>query len=70
MASAIFDTLNGEHKDHERRAQSFDRDMKKAVRLLMERKEGRVFLRWLGYGQSSMQILQLLMDYEEEKYVS
>ncbi len=47
---------------------AFDRHMREAVRLLMARKEGRVFVRWLGAGQSAQSILQLIMDYEEEKH--
>ncbi len=68
MQEDVFNTLH--HKDHEvQKAQkSFDRALREAVRLLMVRREGRLFLRWLGTGQSAQSILQLIMEYEEEKH--
>ncbi len=72
MGSNIFDSILGNQesvheKEEERR--SFDMSMRRAVSWLMQCKEGRVFLRWLGRGASPQAILQLILDYEEEKYV-
>ncbi len=65
----IFNTMQEDKSKHKQAVQNFDRHMKEAVRLLMQRKEGRTFLRWLGMGQSAQSILQLIMDYQEENHV-
>ncbi len=69
MQENIFNTMQGHKQEHQKAVHNFDRQMKEAVRLLMQRKEGRTFLRWLGMGQTAQSILQLIMDYEEEKNV-
>ncbi len=71
MQENIFTAVQGKHEatqQHEEARRLFDRHMREAVRGLMAHKEGRTFLRWLGAGQSAQSILQLIMDYEEEKY--
>ncbi len=69
MQENIFSTVQGQQENAQQEAQrNFDRHMREAVRGLMARKEGRVFLRWLGAGQSAQSILQLIMAYEEEKH--
>ncbi len=69
MEDNIFTSISGHGHKHEQARQSFKRHMQEAVRQLMQRKEGRIFLRWLGTGPSAQSILQLIMDYEEEKNV-
>ncbi len=69
MEGNIFNTIQKNNTAHNGAVQDFDRHMRNAVRLLMQQKEGRTFLRWLGMGQSAQSILQLIMDYEEEKHV-
>ncbi len=69
MENNIFNSMQEKNQQHQKAVQNFDRHMKEAVRLLMQKKEGRTFLRWLGMGQSAQSILQLIMDYEEEKNV-
>ncbi len=69
---SIFDSIvgNGNYaKDKEEAQRVFDRQLREAVRLLMQCKEGRVFLRWLGRGTSPQSILQLILDHEEERHV-
>ncbi len=69
MQDNIFKSISGNDHGQEQARQSFNRHMREAVRQLMQRKEGRIFLRWLGTGPSAQSILQLIMDYEEEKNV-
>ncbi len=69
MENNIFNSISGIASEHQEARQSFNRHMQEAVRLLMQCKEGRTFLRWLGTGQSAQSILQLIMDYAEEKHV-
>ncbi len=69
MQSDIFNSIHGNKCEHKEATQAFNRHMREAIRMLMQRKEGRAFLRWLGLGQSAQNILQLIMDYEEEKHV-
>ncbi len=70
MDKNIFQTVQGQHTDQAEASRIFDRQIREAVRQLMQYKEGRVFLRWLGMGQSAHSILQRILDYEEEKHVS
>ncbi len=66
----IFASIQGQRENVQEAQRTFDKQMKEAVRGLMARKEGRVFLRWLAAGhsaQGAQNILQLIMDYEEEK---
>ncbi len=67
MQDNIFNSICGHDQEHEEAKQHFNRHMREAIRLLMQCREGRTFLRWLGSGQSAQSILQLIMDYEEEK---
>ncbi len=73
MQENIFQTLQGQAVQGQdiqsiEARRSFDKDIREAMRVLMGRKEGRVFIRWLGAGQSAHSILQLIMAYEEEKH--
>lgn len=60
----VFEALNA-GEDRAEAARRFNEHITESVRLLMARREGRVFLRWLGEGQSAQTILNLIMDYEE-----
>ncbi len=71
MQENIFTAVQAKQGDVQEGLQArraFDRHVREAVRMLMARKEGRVFMRWLGAGQSAHSILQCIMDYEEEKH--
>ena len=63
--SSVFDDIIAPGADREEAARRFGEHITESVRLLMTRREGRVFLRWLGEGQSAQTILNLIMDYEE-----
>ncbi len=67
MTTNVFHSVQGQHQEQQDATRIFDNHIREAVRQLMHRKEGRVFLRWLGMGQSAQNILQLILDYEEEK---
>ncbi len=68
MQDNIFHAVQAKQEHCEENRRAFDGHMRKAVRELMASREGRVFLRWLGAGQSAHSILQLIMAYEEEKH--
>ncbi len=68
MQENIFTSVQARAEPNLEMSRAFDRDMREVMHLLMTRKEGRVFLRWLGAGQSAHSILQLIMAYEEEKH--
>lgn len=66
--SNIFDEIHAS-ADHEQAAKRQAEHIKESIRLLMTRREGRTFLRWLGEGQNAHTILGLIMDYEEGTHV-
>ncbi len=68
MQENIFTSVQAKAEPSNEASRAFDRDMREVMRLLMARREGRTFLRWLGAGQSAHSILQLIMAYEEEKH--
>lgn len=67
--SNIFDEIHASSADHEQAAKRQAEHIRESVRLLMARREGRAFLRWLGEGQNALTILNLIMDHEEGNYV-
>ncbi len=68
MEENIFQAVQAKPEHYEENKRAFEKNMREAVRGLMASREGRVFLRWLGAGQSAHSILQLIMAYEEEKH--
>lgn len=64
-----FDALDKKQAGHTQEADRFDRDMREAVRLLMQRREGRVFINWLIQGQDSRNIMRRVMEYMEALHV-
>lgn len=65
----VFEALEQDSRSGRETARRFDRDMKEAVRLLMTRREGRVFVQWLIEGQDVRAIMRRVLDYLEEKHV-
>lgn len=65
MNENIWADLASGDKAREERERRQCAHIKEAVRMLMARREGRTFLRWLGDGRGAAQILELIMDYEE-----
>ncbi len=70
MQENIFESMHSKTLATQKAQKSFDRSMREAMRMLMGNQEGRMFLRWLGSGQNAQSILQLIMDYEEERHGS
>ncbi len=70
MQENIFHAVQGRPEQGEEMRRAFDKNIALAVRTLMASREGRMFLRWLGAGQSAHSILQLIMAYEEERHGS
>ena len=64
----VFEALEQDSQTGKEAARRFDRDMKEAVRLLMTRREGRVFVQWLIEGQDVRAIMRRVLEYLEEKH--
>lgn len=67
--SGPFEELEQGDKAQKEAADRRDRDMREAVRMLMTRREGRVFMHWLIDGQDPRAIMRRVLEYVEETHV-
>lgn len=63
----VFDGITSNSADNQ--SAKIDADLREAMRMLMSRREGRVFVQWLTYGQDPRTITRLVMAHVEEMYV-